>query len=129
MGDYRNNYDESTWMDIGIFMEQAHNLSTLIIQGIGNTYIDLLITKDIYLYLPRHIKHLEIPINDLNQIKMILDRCKNLATIKFYYRDTILPERVTSWFADNTIYTTCEENSETTSVWLGKKKLEALCSV
>ena len=62
--DYFNEYTENTWMDIGIFMEQAHNLSSLIIQHSFKRLTLGRITKKIYSILPRHVKHLEIPIND-----------------------------------------------------------------
>jgi hypothetical protein len=123
--EYLNEYNENTWIDIGIFMEHAHNLSRLTIQGIDYTYINDLFTENMYSNLPRHVKHLEIPINDLNQIKIILNRCENLFTIKFHYEYTKLFQTIPSWFADNTIQTTCKENYGTTSVWLGKKKKRA----
>ncbi len=122
--DYFNEYNENTWMDIGIFMEQAHNLSLLIIQLNFNLYFSGRITKNIYSILPRHVKHLKIPIGDLEHIKMIFERCKNLSTIKFYYGDVKLYKKVTRWFSDNTSNTTCQESYRRVSVWFGKKKIQ-----
>jgi hypothetical protein len=68
---------------------------------------------------------LEIRINDLDQIKLIFERCENLTTIKFYTVDANFSEKVINWFANNTINTTCKADDETVSVWLGKKKTQS----
>src|ERR1700677_1636656 len=68
---YFNNYNQNTWMDIGIFIEQAHNLSSLIILSL-NKYILGQTIQNIHSIVSRHIKHLEIPINNLDQINTIL---------------------------------------------------------
>jgi len=123
--DYFIEYNENTWMDIGIFMEQAHNLSLLIIQLKFNLHFSDRITKNIYSILPRRVKHLEIPISNLEQIKMIFKRCENLSTIEFYYEDIKLGKQVTSWFSHNTTNTTCKESYGRVSVWFGKKKSQS----
>jgi hypothetical protein len=117
-------FDQNTWTDIGIFMEQAHNLSSLIIRSF-NKYASDRTIQNLHLIVSRHIKHLEIRINDLDQIKLIFERCKNLVTIKFYTVDASFSEKVTNWFANNTINTTCKADDETVAVWLGKKKTQS----
>jgi hypothetical protein len=124
---YNDNFDkfnQNTWMDIGIFFEQAHNLSSLIIRSF-NRYASGPTIQNLHSIVSRHIKHLEIRINDLDQIKFILKRCENLATIRFYTVDANFSEKVTSWFANNTINTTCKANHEMVAVWLGKKKIQS----
>jgi hypothetical protein len=117
-------YNQNTWMDIGIFLEQAHNLSSLIIRSFNVSKSDRTI-QNIHSIISRHLKHLYIPINDLDQIKVILERCKNLSTIKFNTVYVNFSEKVINWFANNTINTTCKAGHETVTVWLGKKKIQS----
>jgi len=122
---YFNGYNQNTWMDFGTFMKQAHNLSSLIIDSSFDTYKSVRTIENIYSIVPRHVKHLEIPINDLNQIKMILERCQHLSTIKFDTGLSKLSEEVIKWFAENTINTRCREDYKMVTVWLGKKIIES----
>lgn len=125
---YLNEYNEKIWMDICLFMEQAHKLSSLII---GSTFKQCIVgsmMKNLYLNLPRHVKHLQIPINDLNLIKIVLERCENLSTIEFYCENSELSQNVSDWFAQNTLHTTCETHRRRVSVWLGKKNTEQTIS-
>ncbi len=111
-------------MDICIFMEQAHNLSSLIIQGNFHKYKSNQTTQNFYSILPHHVKHLRIPINDLLQIQIILERCKNLSTITFDIVNRELSEKVIKWFAVNTMNSTCRESDEIVFVWLGRKNIQ-----
>jgi hypothetical protein len=69
---YFNEYDQNTWENIGIFMEQAHNLSSLIILTSAYTYNSDQAIENISSILPYHLKDLEISINDLERINRIL---------------------------------------------------------
>jgi hypothetical protein len=118
-------YHQNTWMDISILINRAHNLSSLIIQNSFNIYESSQTIQNTHSILPRHIKHLQIPINHLNQIQMILKRCKNLATINFDIADVKFCKEVIQWFADNTINTSCQEGYKRVTVWLGKKNIQS----
>jgi hypothetical protein len=41
--------------------------------------------NNLYTILPPHVKHLEIPLADLEKLKTILELCKNLSTITVYH--------------------------------------------
>jgi len=112
-------------MDIRIFIEQAHNLLSLLIHSSFYRYKLDLTVENIYSILPPHVKHLQIPIDDLNQINMILERCKNLSLIEFDIEGNEFSEQVINWFADHTINTTCWKNYEMITVWLGKKMIHS----
>jgi hypothetical protein len=112
-------------MDIGIFMEQAHSLYSFICTHHFYEYKLGLTEENIHSILPRYAKHLHIPINDLNQINKILERCENLLTINFDIEDIISPNKVIKWFDDNTINTTCQQNYKMVSVWLGQRKIQS----
>ena len=124
-----NNYfhrcNQDTWMDISLFIKQAHNLSSLFIHSSLHRYDSSQTIENIHLLVPRHIKCLQIPIQNLNQIKTIVERCENLSTINFDVKDLKLCKEAIQWFADNTINTTCRQGYKTISVWLGKKNIQA----
>jgi len=123
--DHFYQYHQNTWMNIKIFINQAHNLSSLIIQNSFNRNESSQTIQNLHSILPRHIKHFQMPINHLNQIQMILERCKNLATINFDMTDVKFCKEVIQWFADNTINTSCEEGYKRVAVWLGKKNIQS----
>ena len=112
-------------MDVGIFIGQAHNLSSLIIQSGCIKYQPDRMIENIYSIVPRHVKHLQIPINNVDQIKTILECCQHLSTIQLDLRYSKFFERVIKWFADNTVNSTCSKVCNTVVVWLGKKKIES----
>jgi hypothetical protein len=121
---YFDGYKEGTFIDIGIFFEQAHNLSSLILQSSLNERRLPRIFKNIYPIIPRQLKHLQIPINNCEQVKMILERCENLLTIKFDIKSKFSKE-IIQWFNDNTINSTCKKDNRTIIVWLGKKTIQS----
>ncbi len=124
--DYFNEYTETIWKDIGIFLQQAHNLLYLSIQSHFDTYYSDQTMTNISSILPQHIKHLKISINDLEQIKTILQRCEDLSTITFDNYERKLCQEVSEWFAKNTIHSSCQESHGMVSVWLGKRKYERI---
>ncbi len=113
---YFDEFNQNTWTDIGIFMEQVHNLSSLIIQKNSCTYKFDRTIENIHSIIPRHVKHLQMLINNVNQIKMILGRCENLSTITFDTDNSEFVEDIINWFADNTFNTTCRRNDRMVAV-------------
>ncbi len=67
------------------------------------------------------IKHLQIPINQLDQIKLILERCQHLSVVQFEITRTKFSADVVEWFNQNTIDSTCWRHSECDIIWIGKK--------
>ena len=124
-----NNYfhqlDHNKWSDIVIFIEQTHNLSSF---SIRNEFINYMLGENIKIIqsiLPRHLKYLQIPIDDCNQIAKILEQCPDWFTITFEISNTEFIERVIDWFEDNTINTTCQESAGMVHVWLGKEHIQS----
>jgi hypothetical protein len=56
---YFDEYKQNALIDIGIFLEQAHILSSLIIRG---SYKLCRIIENVYSIIPCPLKHLQIPI-------------------------------------------------------------------
>jgi hypothetical protein len=71
------------------------------------------------------LKHLQIQINNLDQIKKILERCESLSTIEFDITYFKFSEVIIKWFTDNTINSTCWKGYRRITVWLGKKKIQS----
>jgi hypothetical protein len=120
-----NEYNQNIVMDIGLFLDRAYNLSSLIFDS--NRYNKKLIRKmeRIHSIVPRHVKHLQILIDDVSEIKAILERCQYLSTIQLDLRYTKISEEVIKWFAENTIDSTCLKGYKTVAVWLGKKQIQS----
>jgi hypothetical protein len=118
-------YSQKDWMDVITWMEGAPNLSSLILLGNFTTCASDKTAVNIYSNLPRQIKYLKTIINDVEQIKIILERCENLAIIKFLYYNRRFLRQVIDWFAENTINTKCRETHKMVSVWLGKMNIQS----
>ncbi|CAF0806321.1 unnamed protein product [Rotaria sordida] len=122
---YFSEYNQNVFIGIRNFIEQAQNLSSLIIQtGLYRYKLNLAI-DNIHSIIPNHVKHLGIPINTIEQIQMILDRCNQLTTIKFDVRLTKFSEEIIKWFTDNTIDSTCSKGYKMVCVWIGTKKTQS----
>jgi hypothetical protein len=123
-GYYFGRCTQDTLHDIGIFFEQAHNLSSLIIRNNSNEGEIFRSFENMYPVIPCQLKHLHIPINTVDQIKMILEKCEKLSTIKLDIQSKFSKE-IIQWFKDNTINSTCKKCYTAINVWLGKKKIQA----
>ncbi|CAF3990703.1 unnamed protein product [Adineta steineri] len=119
---YFDEYDQNIWINIGNFMKQADNLSSFIIENNSHIYYSNPTMENIYSILPRHVRYLEIPIDHLNKIPMIFERCENLSTIRFHCDNTYFSRKVINWFDNNTTNTTCHLDDKIVCIWLGKKK-------
>ncbi|UJR18653.1 hypothetical protein I4U23_005561 [Adineta vaga] len=126
---YRQNifykYNKNIPMDIGIFMEQAHNLSSLIIQGNGLRYNLNRTIENIHSTIPCRVKHLQVPTNSVDQIKRILERCQHLSTLQLDVQYIGNIDEMIEWFSNNTINSTCWKRYRTIIVWLGIKQIQS----
>ena len=84
-------------------------------------------TEKIYSLLPFHIKHLNIPINDINQIKIVLERCQYLIAVRFElyidFPDGDEQSKIVKWLSENTINSTYKFQDGSVVVWIGQKKI------
>jgi len=120
---YFSGYNRDILRDIGIFLEQAHNLSSLIIKSSINAQAALRTFEKMYPIIPCQLKHLQIPIINVDQIKRILEKCEKLSTIRLDIKAKF-SEEIIQWFNDNTINSTCTKGYRRINVWLGKKKIQ-----
>jgi len=122
-GNYFYRYKHDTLRDLGMFLEQAHNLSSLIIRNSINAQEVLRTFEKMYPIIPCQLKHLQIPIITVDQIKRILEKCEKLSTIKLDVKAKFSKE-IIQWLNDNTINSTCKKGYRSINVWLGKKKIQ-----
>jgi hypothetical protein len=119
---YFDVYKEDTLRNISMFLKQAHNLSSLGVYSSSSEYQIIQTFENMYPIIPRRLKHLHLPIHNLNQIKRILRKCEMLSTIKL---ETQLDfSKIFQWFNNNTINSSCWKGWRTITVWLGKKKIQ-----
>ncbi|CAF0981599.1 unnamed protein product [Adineta ricciae] len=117
-------FDVDAFSDMKTLLRQAPNLSSLLISdqfayGFG------LSTMDICYLLSRQIKHLQLPVSDLNDIKLVLEQCQYLSTVRFTARQRKLPTQIVRWIDENTTGSTCRKNADSVQVWLGKNNIES----
>ncbi|CAF0813933.1 unnamed protein product [Adineta steineri] len=118
----RRSHMKSTWTQISILLEQACNLSSLMVDGNLHKKAICSAVENMYSLLPRQLKHLKIPINNLDKIERILGRCENLSTIRFNKKSKLSKE-IIQWFRDNTTNSSYWKDKCTTIIWLGKKMI------
>ncbi|CAF1063116.1 unnamed protein product [Adineta steineri] len=116
--------DTNALSDIINLIQQAHNLSSLLIYS-HFAYGFGLCTEDICCLISRQIKHLQIPVDDLNDIKIVLERCNHLSSIQFDIRQRKFSKEIVQWIVDNTIDSTYRTDANFVKVWLGKNKIES----
>ncbi|CAF0831596.1 unnamed protein product [Adineta ricciae] len=103
--------------------EKAHNLRSLAIGDFSYESDSDIPFEGICSILPRQLQHLDINIVDIEQIKMLLERCKNLLTLKLGVRLHMIAG-IKQWFDDNTINSMYSDGYYLVFVWLGKMNIE-----
>lgn len=113
------------WINVKSVLEKACHLSELIFETYAFSIPSKEVIENIISIIPGHIKHLSIALSSLDQIELILDRCKALSSIKFYIRFQTLCDHVIQWFNENFIGTQHETEYRTISIWLGKRRVQS----
>jgi hypothetical protein len=118
---YFNKDNKNILYDMISIIEQSNNLLSLIIHSRFSKYELYPFLNSLCSKLPRQIKHLQIPINQLDQIKIILERCQYLSVVQFEVTRTKFSAEVAEWFAENTIDSAFWRHSGCDIIWIGKK--------
>jgi hypothetical protein len=118
---YFNKSNKNFLFNMINILEHSCNLTSLIIHSRICKY-------ELYPYLniicstiPCQIKHLQIPINRLDQIQFILERCQHLSVIQFETTRLKFSEEVIEWFTKHTISSAFERHNGCDIIWIGKK--------
>jgi hypothetical protein len=122
---YFDDYSLDILTRIATFIRQAHNVSSLIIYNASYRYRPTLAAEKVCLIVPHHVKHLQVPANDLDEIQVILERCKHLSSVQFNIQYSSSSNKIVQWLAKNTINSTYRKGFRLLTVWLGRIKIES----
>jgi hypothetical protein len=116
--DYEN---KDLLFDVIKFIEPSSELTSLTIHSRYWKSSIYKFLNDFCLILPRQIKYLQIPINQLEQIQIIFERCHYLSIGKFETKGTKLSAEIAEWFEENTIGSIFRRQNGFNHIWIGKK--------
>ncbi|CAF0859055.1 unnamed protein product [Rotaria sp. Silwood1] len=118
---YFNKNNQNLLFNIISILEQAFSLSSLIIHSRYCKQRLYPFLNHICSIIPRQIKHLQIPIYELDQIEFILKRCQNLSVVQFEILRLKLSQEVIHWFNQHTIDSTIQRHAGCNIIWIGQK--------
>ncbi|CAF0890956.1 unnamed protein product [Rotaria sordida] len=118
---YFNKDNQNLLFEIISILEQAYTLLSLIIHSRYSTYELYPFLNGICSIIPRQIKRLQIPINQLDQVGTILERCQNLSVIQCEITRLKFSQEVIDWFNQNTIDSIVRRHARCDIIWIGKK--------
>ncbi|CAF5145643.1 unnamed protein product [Rotaria sp. Silwood1] len=116
---HKNN--QNLLFEIISILEQAYSLSSLIIHSRCCKYELYPFLNHIFSIIPRQIKRLQTPINQLDQIETILKRCQNLLVVRFEITRLKFSQEVIDWFNPNTMDSTFRRHDRCDVIWIEKK--------
>jgi hypothetical protein len=102
-------------------IEQSSKLSSLTIHSRYWKSALYPFLNDLCSILPRQIKYLQIPIQKLEQVEIIFERCHYLTVVKFATKRTKLSREITEWFEQNTIDSMFRRQNGFSHIWIGEK--------
>ena len=103
------------------YLSNCQQLSKLKIEPLYNLFRTRVYLEDIYLWVPTQIKDLQIPINDLKQLKIIVERCVHLRILSLETHKANVRKEVRDWINDNTVGSVFRWEHPIENIWLGKK--------
>jgi hypothetical protein len=121
---YFSKHNQKLLFDAVTMIEQSCHLSSLIIHSRYCKFAMYPYLNDLCSIIPRQIKHLQIPINQLGQIQTIFQRCSYLSVVQFEITRSSFSTEVIQWFTQNTIDSTFRRHSGCDIIWIGKKTNE-----
>ena len=113
---------DKQWIHAKPLFKQVVNLSELVLEMNTFCFPSDETINNLISILPTHIKHLTLAINTLNQVEAIMDRCKNLTSLKLYIRYKGLKYSVVTWFSATFIGVQYESGHRQIVVWVGRRK-------
>lgn len=117
--------DVNTLNHIATFMWQAHNLSSVLIYHSWCEYVPVLSIDDICFIISRHVKHVQVAVNNSDEAKMMLEKCNHLSSVQFNFKYSRFSNEIVQWLEENTINSTYRSGYRSFTVWLGRKKVQS----
>ncbi|CAF3388723.1 unnamed protein product [Rotaria socialis] len=120
---YFNKDNQTMLFEIVSILDQARSLLSLVVHSNYCKY-------ELYPYLnrlcsiiPRQLKHLRMPANELNQIEVIFERCQNLSIVQFEITRTKFSLEVIKWFNQHTADSAFRRHVGCDTIWIGTKNI------
>jgi len=119
---WKNFNNQSLYLMV-TYLSNCQQLSKLEIGLLYISYRMRACLEHICSLLPTQIKDLQIPISDLKQLKIIVERCVQLRILSPIIHRSNIRKEVRDWINDNTVGSVFrrEQRYLPESIWLGKK--------
>ena len=97
-------------------LQRTANLISLSLRGLPASI------ESSYVIIPSHVKHLCIPVNSFEQVKMIRTRCEHLSSVVFEFstNSSSLITDIIAWTMAENPNSTYQSNGNTLKFWLDK---------
>ena len=69
--------------------------------------------------IPSQIKYFQIPINDVEHIRMIIEHCHQLRILQFPKKSILFSNEIREWFNANTIGSNLSQSDDYDTIWIG----------
>ncbi|CAF1271955.1 unnamed protein product [Rotaria sordida] len=105
-------------------MKQARNVCSLEIFNRWHGISYFMNIENFCSIIPQHIKHLDIDIVNINDMKVILERLEQLSSVKFKFsfEKWIFAKEILEWISQKRNNSTHLKEMHYLSLWIGKKK-------
>ena len=119
-----NRDNQKVLCDMVELLKESSKLSILIIYSRHCHYEIYSYLNGIFPNLPSQINYLYIPIKEVKNIEMILERCAHLKVIQFPRKRTRISKDIEQWFEDNTSGSIFRRQKQCDTIWIGRIKQE-----
>ncbi|CAF1262185.1 unnamed protein product [Rotaria magnacalcarata] len=114
--------------DLSNLLEQASSLTSLDICCNYDSRRSKLTAQDICSMTPSHVKHLAASIENLNEVKICLEKLQHLLTAKFFYRSSSFSNIVIEWLEEKKAGSSYFVGTVFTTVWFVQNKNQSKLS-
>lgn len=116
------NYDQTVWMNLSLLISMAINLTSLIISDLLYTFREIMNTEYLLSLIPPTIKHIDLSINNLDQLQAIIEKCSNLIWVNVAFNRKCTRRHFVAWCNECTSNSSYRKYARRVSVWLGVKQ-------
>lgn len=115
-------------------LKQTGNIHSLAIHRSSLLTRDPLSIEEIYSIIICYVhqsklRHLAVPVRNLNQVQMLLDRFRCFFSIRFcYVNESLTPEQISAFVKTLMLGCSILEDYPVVSIWLGEQVTSSVCS-
>jgi hypothetical protein len=112
-------------MDIANLLQQTCNLSSLDLNDEYYIRPSALTAEHLCPMIPRHVKRLSTPVQNLDEIEKILDRLEHLSTVNFSFDGIPYHNRNIDWLLQKRRGSTCDIDRCSLVIWLANSNMHS----